>query len=191
TLSGSSSGNLAFGTPLNLGALANNGGPTQTHLPGAGSPVIDAGYNALVQGIDQRGFQRTAGAQVDIRAGETSASLPAGNIVGVDTVTKFGVTSYSFQVTYTDDTAVKVSTIDTNDLTISGPGGVTFTGAKVDIATDGTPRVVTYTITPPGGFWDTADNGTYLVSSVAGQVTDTSGNGITTGIIGQFNVQTT
>ena len=28
--------------PSNLGALADNGGPTQTHLPGAGSDAIGA-----------------------------------------------------------------------------------------------------------------------------------------------------
>ena len=42
-----------------LGPLTGNGGPTQTMLPQAGSPVIDAGSNALIPtGIstDQRGL---------------------------------------------------------------------------------------------------------------------------------------
>ncbi len=41
-----------------LGALADNGGPTLTHLPLAGSPVIDAGDPAVTDGTDQRGFAR-------------------------------------------------------------------------------------------------------------------------------------
>ena len=45
-------------TPLNpqIGALANNGGPTQTHALRTGSPAIDAGNSALA--TDQRGVRR-------------------------------------------------------------------------------------------------------------------------------------
>jgi hypothetical protein len=52
----------AFGdlpaTAAMLGPLADNGGPTLTHLPLEGSPVIDAGDNPLCFETDQRGGQR-------------------------------------------------------------------------------------------------------------------------------------
>ena len=38
----SGSHNLPFGTDLKLGPLANNGGPTLSMVPQAGSPLIDA-----------------------------------------------------------------------------------------------------------------------------------------------------
>jgi len=60
-----------------LGPLANNGGPTFTFLPGAGSPAIDAGNNAasLQLPVDQRGFSpRRFGGTIDIGAVETAAS---------------------------------------------------------------------------------------------------------------------
>jgi hypothetical protein len=41
-----------------LGALANNGGPTMTHLPGAGSPAIDGGVATGCPAADQRGVAR-------------------------------------------------------------------------------------------------------------------------------------
>ena len=44
-----------------LGALANNGGPTQTMALGAGSAAIDAGNNATCPAADQRGFARADG----------------------------------------------------------------------------------------------------------------------------------
>lgn len=47
------------GDPL-LGALADNGGPTQTMLPGVGSPLIDAGSKSACPSTDQRGESRFA-----------------------------------------------------------------------------------------------------------------------------------
>jgi large repetitive protein len=71
-----------------LGALANNGGPTLTHMPTVGSPVIDAiplGNNGCqpVPAIgplygDQRGFGRPFGAGCDKGSVERGASLAAG-----------------------------------------------------------------------------------------------------------------
>ncbi|HEY1376238.1 MAG TPA: choice-of-anchor Q domain-containing protein [Gemmataceae bacterium] len=186
----SSSGNLPFGAALNLGPLQNNGGPTQTHLPGAGSPLINAGFNAVVQGIDQRGFQRTAGSQVDIGAVESESLLPAANIPPTDAASSVTAAGFQVQVVYTDDTAINAATIDTNDLTFTRPDGTpvtaTISSVSVSPAGNGTPRTATYTVNPPGGSWDGADNGTYYVRSVAGQVTDTSGNAVPAGIIGQF-----
>jgi hypothetical protein len=56
----------------NLGPLASNGGPTQTMLPAAGSPVLGAG-NPAVSGLpatDQRGLPRVVHDQVDLGAVE-------------------------------------------------------------------------------------------------------------------------
>lgn len=51
-------------TNPNLGPIANDGGPTQTHRPLAGSPVIYAGTNTGCPAVDPRGAVRpqTAGA---------------------------------------------------------------------------------------------------------------------------------
>ena len=51
-------GSNIFGQDPQLGPLADNGGPTETHLPALASPAIDAGIsNGLT--TDQRGLQRT------------------------------------------------------------------------------------------------------------------------------------
>lgn len=57
------------GDPL-LGALSDNGGPTQTHALLEGSPAIDAGDLAACPGIDQRGAIRPQGPGCDIGAFE-------------------------------------------------------------------------------------------------------------------------
>jgi hypothetical protein len=47
-----------YGVSANLGPLADNGGPTKTHAPLEGSPVIDKGKNMLTVNTDQRDFSR-------------------------------------------------------------------------------------------------------------------------------------
>ena len=41
-----------------LGPLADNGGPTWTHLPAVGSPAVDGGDPAVAGAMDQRGVTR-------------------------------------------------------------------------------------------------------------------------------------
>jgi hypothetical protein len=58
-----------------LGPLANNGGPTLTHMPQTGSPAIDHGSGCSA--TDQRGAARPAGLACDIGAVEYGARLPS------------------------------------------------------------------------------------------------------------------
>ena len=65
--------------PLNLGALANNGGTTLTMLPGAGSPVIGAANPAsTTPTVDQRGVTRTSPSTMGaVHVAFTPAPAPA------------------------------------------------------------------------------------------------------------------
>lgn len=75
-LVGGSVGSSNFiGGSANLGPLQANGGLTETHVPNAGSPVIDAGNNLLSQSIDQRGAAREQGAAADVGAVEVGDYL--------------------------------------------------------------------------------------------------------------------
>ena len=64
-------GDTIFGNPM-LGPLADNGGPTRTHMPASNSLAIDRGSNLLAQQFDQRGpnFFRVKGGLPDIGAVE-------------------------------------------------------------------------------------------------------------------------
>lgn len=82
TCSFSAAGDLTNSNPL-LAALANNGGPTQTHALQAGSPAINAGpTTGTIPATDQRGagFARVLNGQADIGAFEsafvTAPTLP-------------------------------------------------------------------------------------------------------------------
>jgi predicted outer membrane repeat protein len=61
---------LISGDPL-LDPLVDNGGPTETMIPLAGSPAIDAGDDATCEATDQRGVARPQGVHCDVGALET------------------------------------------------------------------------------------------------------------------------
>lgn len=65
---------------LVLGPLADNGGATPTHLPLAGSPLLDAAGEAFCVETDQRGFPRPRGSACDIGAIEVPE--PSGALAG-------------------------------------------------------------------------------------------------------------
>jgi len=79
-------GTITAPVDAKLGALANNGGLTQTLLPATGSPAINKGSNSLVpKGIttDQRGLARISNTTVDIGAVEVqvvATALAAGRV---------------------------------------------------------------------------------------------------------------
>jgi hypothetical protein len=83
-------GDLQNTNPL-LGALADNGGPTQTMALSVGSLAIDAGDNAVcaaspVNNVDQRGIVRPQGSTCDIGAYEYGAVAAA---VGIPTMSEW------------------------------------------------------------------------------------------------------
>ena len=55
-----------------LGSLADNGGPTMTHSPGAGSPAIDAALTGSCPAVDQRGIARPQGVACDVGSVEVT-----------------------------------------------------------------------------------------------------------------------
>jgi hypothetical protein len=74
SVSGSS---LIFGEDPLLGSLADNGGPTLTMMPGAGSPVLGAANPSGAPSTDQRGYTRTTNGRADMGAVERLGVPPA------------------------------------------------------------------------------------------------------------------
>jgi hypothetical protein len=178
--------------------LSGTAGATSAIVTGSGTT-----YNVAVSGMTGNGtvIASLAAGVASNSGNQSQASTSTDNTVTYDAtaptaastpsnVYGFGGTSYSFTVTYNDNLAVSVASLDNNDIRVTGPGGfdtpATFVG--VDVNSDGTPRVATYSITPPGGSWDAADVGTYAVALQSGQVFDTAGNVAATGTLGTFTV---
>lgn len=94
-----------------------------------------------------------------------------------DVITSGG-TTYTFSVTYSDNVAVERNSLGSTDVRVTGPNSFNELATLISTSpiTDGSPIVATYRINAPGGTWNGADNGTYTVSLVGSQVSDTSNN---------------
>lgn len=68
-------GGNVFNQDPQLGALQNNGGPTQTQLPASTSPAVNAGDPAFAPppATDQRGLARVVNGRIDMGAVEINA----------------------------------------------------------------------------------------------------------------------
>jgi hypothetical protein len=101
-----------------------------------------------------------------------------------------GSPSHSCSVTYADDTAVRLSSLNSTNLVVTGPNGYSnlaeFVGS--DLPDDGSPVTASYAIAAPAGLWVAADNGTYTVTLLEGAVQDTLNNAMPLATLGSFNV---
>jgi glucose/arabinose dehydrogenase len=112
-----------------------------------------------------------------------TASVNASNLT-------VGNSNYTFTVTYSDNTAVNVSSLDSSDIRVTNSSGFSqlATLVGVDTSTNGTPRTATYRINSPGTTWTSANNGSYSIALLTNQVNDTAGNFAVAGNLGTFTI---
>ena len=99
-----------------------------------------------------------------------------------------GGTSYDFTVVYSDNSAMDVGTLGSGDIRVVAPNGLSGEAQFLSCtpAGNGTPRTATYRFIPPGGSWDAADAGQYLIALQANQVADIAGNYAAAATLGSF-----
>jgi hypothetical protein len=135
---------------------------------------------------DIAGNNNTAAAQLTRTADITA---PTANLGAISNITTADGTSQTLTVTFTDSSGVDVSSLDNSDLVVNWSGGaIPATFVSADTNSNGTPRTATYSLTPPGGTWDSVDNGTYTVNLQESQVKDTVGNLAAVSSLGTFSV---
>ncbi|MEO1524681.1 MAG: spondin domain-containing protein [Planctomycetota bacterium] len=96
-----------------------------------------------------------------------------------ESVTDAGVSSHDVTVTFNDPSGIDLTSIDTDDIRVSGPLGAELdvVGASFDatLGTAPTSVTVTYTITTDDGEFTARNNGRYNIEVQDGQVFDTLG----------------
>lgn len=183
---------IPVANPL-LGALASNGGPTQTMALGAGSPAIDAGVLANCQATDQRGQVPTDGngdtvVVCDSGAFEAPAVAPTADVSVVKTLVTAGPYSPGQIIQYTllvsnagPATATNIGVTDTpTNLTIGTVSGACValpcTIASLAPGTNTTINV-SATIVAAGAFDNSATVSATESDPNPGNNTDNTGNG--------------
>jgi uncharacterized repeat protein (TIGR02059 family) len=117
----------------------------------------------------------SAGGAVDSNWAPPNSAPTLGTVTAANvTQANAGANAYSFTVTYSDsDGTIDNTTIDTNDVTVA-KGGTNLTVANANW--NAGTNTATYTVTPDGGTWDDADNGSWTIAVVANQVADNGGS---------------
>ncbi|MDB5309627.1 MAG: Ribose transport system, periplasmic ribose-binding protein RbsB, partial [Gemmataceae bacterium] len=154
-------GGTVSGTPFTianplLGALASNGGPTQTLLPQTGSPAIGTGTTAVLTAAnfggtapvnDQRGpgFSRTLAGKVDIGAVEVQTAV--GVLALSPSLVVSGSLTGQAQVFASNASGLYSPTPTTTLNPFPGFTGLVRT-ASADVNGDGTPDTIL--VTGPG-----------------------------------------
>ena len=174
------------GTASGVLSTTLSGGPTVytvtiTGMTGTGTITATIEAGAVT---DLSGNGNTASTSTDNVVTFDPITPQAGNLTAIDVTTGGGVT-YTFTVVYSDNLAIDTSSLDGNDIRVTGPGGFDQPATLLSVTptTNGTPRTATYQIA--AGF---ANNGTYVVTLQESQVRDTAGNTITEDTLGTFNV---
>jgi probable HAF family extracellular repeat protein len=166
-------------TDLNM-AVPNNGW-TFTFATG----INDSGQ-IVGSGSDPSGYSRA----FEVTLPQNTGTAGPTALITAPDITAPGGSTQTITVTYSDAAAdIVLSSIGTANLSISNPEGaaLTITGIEADASSNAPMIEARYIVAVPGGQWTAADNGTYTVSLVPGQVTDTAANAAT-GVPITFNV---
>jgi hypothetical protein len=182
--------------------LRANGGPTDTVALLMSSPAIGMGDNPLGLLADQRGFGLSVGLALDIGAYQTQAVAdtqpPTATLtaVNVDATNAAVVNPYTFTLTFADDVALSSTGVPYAVVLVTPPGGAPITATLQSVTPSGPSDglgnaqkvTATYSITPPGGSWVAAPQGTYTVTLGGLAVSDLAGNSLAAGPVGSFVV---
>ncbi|MDB5319200.1 MAG: uncharacterized protein JWN40_831 [Phycisphaerales bacterium] len=101
-----------------------------------------------------------------------------------------GASTYTFTITYAAEESIDPATLDGRDIRVIGPGGYSVLARLIqnDSTNAGQQRFATYEIDAPGGTWNRADNGHYIVYLRPNQVSDNRGRPCPAQILGGFKV---
>ena len=95
------------------------------------------------------------------------------------------------QVQFSDDTGILSSSITHDAIAVKGPENTVWPVTLQSVTPSGNSQFVTaiFHMDPPGGTWNTSDDGIYQIQVLSDQVFDEAGNAVAADSIGSFSVQ--
>jgi hypothetical protein len=157
-----------------------------------------AGFTGTMT-FDVQASEDAAGTGISTAYGATVAVLEAGTpYIPADAglypdVGSFSLnaTKYDFVVQYKDAVGIDVTSLGAGDVVVTNRAG-TYTGNATFVgATTGPTVYATYRIVPPGGDWDAADKGDFVIALKANEVLNTGGKAVVAQDISGFSVDVT
>ena len=178
--------------------------PTDTIALVGNSQAVGAGHNPISNVTlftDQRGYIPTGNWSVGRLSTRSTSRGTHGHVEHTNvSVSGYGQTSYTFTVSYAGAAGIIPSALAGAVVQVTPPAGhggpitamvvSTVANDPTDPWGDAQSFTVTYSITPPGSKWTSADNGTYSISLGGQSITDTNGTSIPSGTVGTFSVET-
>ena len=121
----------------------------------------------------------------------STGGAPTAALASAPDISAAGGATETIKVTYSDPDGIATNSFGSGDLRITGPNGYSSAASLigVDSSSNGTPRTATYSISAPGGSWDSLDNGTYTITLNTNGVKDTTGVYAAGRTLGTFNVK--
>ena len=181
-------------TGVELSATGNGSPITAIYTVAAPGGVWDASDNGgYTVNVVAGSVKDTSGNGVVAATGtfQVAATLPdttpPNAQITADNITTTGAAAETITIVYTDNVAVKASTISGANISVTGPSGALTVLSAQASGGDGSPLRVTYTVGAPHGTWASADNGNYTIALKANQVSDVTGN-FSNGALGSFAV---
>ncbi|NGO38950.1 hypothetical protein G4L39_06010 [Limisphaera ngatamarikiensis] len=174
------------------GAVTDNAWrQVQYELP---APVVGARAVQVRWGLGSNPSQSDLGWHLDdvqVLGQGVWDQAPPRPVLRVSDITLAGTITHSCTVEFEDETAVRLASLDSADLWITGPNGyaewAAFVGA--DAPMDAARITATYSIPAPNGAWEPEHNGIYTVTLVAGAVEDVWGHATPETVLGTFEVR--
>ena len=161
------------------------------------SPPYSSG-GTIVVGSQPAGINHYTLTLVDAAGNESPATAPV--TVTIDTTQpaaalsfnaalSAGLSSYSFAVTYTDNNAVAGSTLNSDNVLVTAPGGYNQLATLISATPSGNAGSITatYQITPGTAGWG-ATGTVYTFTLEGNSITDVAGNAAPSGSLGTIAV---
>ena len=198
---------FGFGTSESWNVLTTGGrftGPAATTLfDDTGSPTLDPDDAHWSDGLRDGGREVAMDPQITVgtRRLPTPLDLAALDDIGwtmpprarpaLASVTQPSTAGHELVVTFSHYAAIDGATVNQpGDVYAIAPGGVVVpvTFSRVAFADNGATVDVTYALSPPGGAWDSGDNGTWSLVLENNAVSSTTGEAVAGGTLGTFAV---
>ncbi len=183
--------NNAFAYTLGSVNLGQTNTVTKSTAALSTAGVTPGTYWLVAKVTDAQGDTRYTYNAVTAPLTVTASTGPTASLTSAPNINVGGAASQAEKlvVTYASSAPINVTSLDSADLQVTGPGFkqlATYVG--VSASSGSYTRVATYSIPAPAGGWTTANNGAYTVAVQANQVYDTSKQYVPSGMIGSFSV---